>query len=59
MKPTNKMHKKETLQICGLAYILLLGQSLSVVCAEQLQFPKDLKVSEYFSFFGSGGGTQE
>jgi len=55
MKPTNKIHKKETLQICGLVYILLLGQSLSVVCAEQLQFPKDLKVSEYFSFFGSGG----
>jgi hypothetical protein len=55
MEPINKMHKKETPQICVLAYILLLGQTLSVVYAEQLQFPKDLKVSEYFSFFGSGG----
>ncbi len=55
MKPTNKMHKRETFRIYGLAYILLLGQGLSVVYAEELQFPKNLKVSEYFSFFGSGG----
>ena len=55
MKPINKMHKKETLQICILAYIFMLGQSLSLACAEELQLPKDLKVREYFSFFGSGG----
>ena len=43
MKPTNKIHKKEMFRICGLAYVLMLGQSLSVVCAGELQFPKDLK----------------
>jgi hypothetical protein len=63
MEPTNRTYRKGTRQICALAYILLLGQGLwslglqapSVVCAEELQFPKDLKVSEYFCFFGSGG----
>ncbi|UCG59660.1 MAG: hypothetical protein JSU70_09100 [Phycisphaerales bacterium] len=49
------MHKKGTLPILGLAHILLLGQSFSVACAEELQLPKDLKVSEYFNFFGSRG----
>ncbi len=55
MKPTNIMYKKNRVLICELAYILLLGQSFSAVCAEELQLPKDFKVSQYFSFFGSRG----
>ncbi len=55
MKPTNKMYKKNRVLICELAYILLLGQGFSAVCAEELQLPKEFKVSQYFSFFGSRG----
>ena len=55
MKPTNTIYKKDRVLICGLAYILLMGQSFSVACAEELQLPKDFKVSQYFSFFGSRG----
>ena len=55
MKPINKKRKKEMFRICILAYILLTGQSLSITSAEQLQLPEDFKVSQYFSFFGSGG----
>lgn len=55
MEPANVMYKKDRLLICGLAYILLMGRSFSMVCAEELQLPADFKVSEYFSFFGSRG----
>jgi hypothetical protein len=47
--------KKDTLVICVLVYILLLTQGVSVARAEELQLPKDFKVSRYFSFFGSRG----
>jgi len=55
-EPTNIMYKKDRVLICGLAYILLLGQGFSGACAEELQLPKDLKVkvSEHFRFFGPG-----
>ncbi len=55
MESVNIMYKKNMILICGLAYILLLGQSFSVACAEELQLPEDFEVSRYFSFFGSGG----
>jgi len=49
------IYKKDSVLICGLAYILLIGQSSFVVVAREWQLPKDFKVSEYFSFFGSRG----
>ena len=55
MGPNNIMYKKKRILICVFAYILLTEQSFSVACAEELQLPKDFKVSRYFSFFGSGG----
>lgn len=55
MGPNNIMYKKNRILICVLAYILLAGQSFSVADAEELQLPKDFKVSQYFSFFGSRG----
>jgi hypothetical protein len=41
--------------ICGFVFVLLAGQNFSVAYAEELQLPKDFKVSQYFSFFGSRG----
>ncbi|MGB2865483.1 MAG: hypothetical protein WBC05_19290, partial [Sedimentisphaerales bacterium] len=55
MKNANLIDKKDRILIYVLAYILLVGQSFSVVCAGQPPLPNDFKVSEYFSFFGSGG----
>jgi len=55
MGPTNIRYKKNRILIYGFAYILLAGQSFSVAYAEELQLPKDFKVSQYFSFFGSRG----
>ena len=55
MEATNMLCKKGRVLICGLAYVLLIGQSFSVVCGKELQLPKDIKVREYFSFFGSRG----
>jgi len=55
MENTDLINKKDRILICGLAYILLIAQSFSVIDAVEPQFPNDFKVSEYFSFFGSGG----
>jgi len=55
MENANVIDKKDRILICGLAYIFLMLQSFSVVCAGQPPLPDDFKVSEYFSFFGSGG----
>jgi hypothetical protein len=55
MDSTDLIDKKDGILICGLAYILLMALSLSVLYASQPQLPDDFKVSEYFSFFGSGG----
>ncbi len=55
MEKTNVIAKKDRILICGLACIFFMLQSFSVVYPAQSQFPDDFKVSEYFSFFGSGG----
>jgi len=55
MEPNNIMYKKNRILIYGFAYIILIGQNFSVTCAEELQLPKDFKVSQYFNFFGSPG----
>jgi hypothetical protein len=47
--------RERSLLICGLAFIFLTLQSYSVVFAGSPSFPDDFKVSDYFSFFGSGG----
>lgn len=59
MKFVNIRYKKNRILICGLAYILMMGQSFSVADAEELQLPKDFKVSQYFIFFGSNGIDRE
>lgn len=55
MKPVNIRYKKNKILICVFVFILLTGHSFSVADAEELKLPKDFKVSQYFSFFGSGG----
>jgi hypothetical protein len=55
MENTDLIKNKNRILIFGLAYILLTAQSFSVTYASQPQFPDNFKVSEYFSFFGSGG----
>jgi hypothetical protein len=55
MENTDLIENKNKILIFGLACILLTAQSFSVIYASQPQFPNDFKVSEYFSFFGSGG----
>jgi hypothetical protein len=55
MENADLMDKKNGILICGLAYVLLTVGSLSVIDADQPQLPDSFKVSEYFSFFGSGG----
>jgi hypothetical protein len=55
MENTDLIENKNRILIFGLAYSLLIAQSFSAVYASQPQFPNDFKVSEYFSFFGSGG----
>jgi len=57
MEHTIKMLNKDTILIYGLAYILLIGQSFSLVCAEELQLPKDLTISEYSVLYGSVQGS--
>ena len=47
--------EKDRIRICGLAYVLLISQSLSVIFAGQTPLPGDFNLSENFSFFGSGG----
>jgi hypothetical protein len=55
MENTDLIVSKNRILIFGVACILLTAQSFSAVYASQPQFPNDFKVSEYFSFFGSGG----
>jgi hypothetical protein len=55
MENTDLIENNNRILIFGLACILLTAQSFSVIYASQPQFPNDFKVSEYFSFFGSGG----
>ncbi|OHB63343.1 MAG: hypothetical protein A2168_02495 [Planctomycetes bacterium RBG_13_50_24] len=55
MENTDLINKKAVIRICGLAYILLIVQSFSIIYAAEPQFPDEFKVREYFSFFGSGG----
>ncbi|MHC4205635.1 MAG: hypothetical protein ACYSTT_13360 [Planctomycetota bacterium] len=55
MENANVIGKKDRILICGLICIFLIVQSFSVVFAGSPPFPDDFKVSDYFSFFGSGG----
>mgnify|MGYP001046101047 CR=1 FL=1 len=55
MEQTNLAVKRDKLLICGLAYIFLVAQSLSVIHASPPKLPDDFKVRDYFSFFGSRG----
>ena len=55
MENANVIDKKDRILIFGLACIFLIAQSFSVVFAGLPPLPDDFKVSEYFSFFGSGG----
>jgi hypothetical protein len=55
MENTNLTVKKNNILIFRLSYIFLIAQSFSIIYAAQPQLPDDFKVSEYFSFFGSGG----
>jgi hypothetical protein len=54
MENTDLIKNKDWNLIFGLVCILLMAQSFPVLCADR-QLPDDFKVSEYFSFFGSGG----
>ena len=47
--------KKNIILLCGLAYVLVIGQAFSVVFAEKRKAPEDFMISEYFSFYGSKG----
>ena len=57
MDTANLSDRKNRVLISGLAYILLIAQSLSVINAGQQPLPGDFKVSDYFCLFGSGGGV--
>jgi anthranilate/para-aminobenzoate synthase component I len=54
MENTNLIKNKDRNLIFGLVCVLLVAQNYSVLYASQ-PLPDNFKVSEYFSFFGSGG----
>ncbi len=54
MENTDLINKKDGILICGLAYVLLIAQSFSVVCAGQPQLLDESAVNRVLSLDGQG-----